>query len=130
MTLRRFYCFLSMQNAVESLRLTWWNVLITKLLTRPCFPTQCHQFPLPSLEKSHPIISRQWGIPTSSPSSSGVNRACWSHNEITMSEVKSCRGFFSNVLLAQSKQCGEDRKGLCSRSKVDFCAFSQVSLGG
>lgn len=66
------------QNAVESLRLTWWNVFVTELLTRnesrPCFPTHCHQFSLPSLEKNHPIISSQWGIPTSSPRSSRVEQ--------------------------------------------------------
>lgn len=95
----------------------------------PCFPTHCHQFSRPSLEKKHSIISSHWDIP-SSPRSSGVSRPCWSHTEIAMCEVKSCRCLFSNVLLVQSEQCWEDTKALCSRSKVDFCAFSQDSLCG
>lgn len=49
------------QNAVGSLRLTWWNVFSSKCWPGmgPCFPTHCNQFSLPSLEKIHPVISSQ-----------------------------------------------------------------------
>lgn len=126
--------FRPQQNAVENLRVTCWNVLTTKLLTRNGsrlgFPTPCHQFSLPSLEKKHPIVSRLWDIPTSSPSSSGVSRPCWSHNEITLSKVKSCRGFLSNVLLAQSSVGKRERDCVQGARLTSVLSHKSAYVGG
>lgn len=116
------------QNAVESL---WLGGMCSSLNCWPgmspglaSLPTATNS-PCPLLRRTIPLFLVSGAFPPAAQEAQEWNRPCWSHTEITVHKVKSCRCLFSNV---QSKQCWEDRKGLCLRSKVDFCAFSQDSL--
>lgn len=65
--------------------------------------------PCPLLRRTIPLFLAGGTFPPAAQETQEWNRACWSHTDITMREVKSCRCLFSNVSLVQSKQCWEDR---------------------